>query len=149
MSQANPEMRNIAQQLIAYELKAGQFSGPKLMPGVLVCDRLRSHLVTLMGLGGFRALLSRAVMLAGTEMAWLHNLQIKTDGTFTGGEESGVKIDSKELIEGQVVLITRLLGLLVAFIGEKLTLGLVREVWPKLPVGKSNFNSEDRNEKTK
>jgi hypothetical protein len=37
------------------------------------------------------------------------------------------------MAEGSVVLVAQLLALLVAFIGENLTLRMVREVWPKLP----------------
>jgi hypothetical protein len=36
------------------------------------------------------------------------------------------------MTEGGVVLVAQLLGLLVAFVGERLTLKIVREVWPNL-----------------
>jgi len=45
--------------------------------------------------------------------------------------------------EGRVVLLAQLLGLLVAFIGEDLTLRLVREVWPKLSINDVNFGKGD------
>ena len=40
---------------------------------------------------------------------------------------------------GIVVVVAELLGLLVAFIGEKLTLQIVSDVWPKLPLTDLNF----------
>jgi hypothetical protein len=40
-----------------------------------------------------------------------------------------------------------LLGLLVAFIGEDLTLRLVREVWPKLSLNNLDFGKGYKNEK--
>jgi len=42
-----------------------------------------------------------------------------------------------------------LLGLLVTFVGEELTLRLVREVWPKLPLSNLDFGKGDKNEKPK
>ncbi len=42
------------------------------------------------------------------------------------------QLDPDELFEGGVVLVAHLLGLLVAFIGEGLTLHLMREIWPKV-----------------
>jgi hypothetical protein len=48
-----------------------------------------------------------------------------------------------------VVLLAQLLGLLVAFIGENLTLRLMREVWPKVPLNELDFASEGKYEKTK
>ena len=48
-----------------------------------------------------------------------------------------------------MVLVAQLLGLLVAFIGETLTLRLVREVWPKLPLNDLDFGRGDKNEKAK
>jgi hypothetical protein len=59
-------------------------------------------------------------------------VHIKTDGSFEGFDEFGAQVDPDEIFEGRVVLLAQLLGLLVAFIGENLTLRLVREVWPKL-----------------
>jgi hypothetical protein len=39
-------------------------------------------------------------------------------------------------------LLTHLFQLLVAFIGEKLTLQLVHESWPTLPANDLNFSDE-------
>jgi hypothetical protein len=46
-----------------------------------------------------------------------------------------------------VALLAQLLGLLVAFIGESLTLRLVREVWPPVTLGNLNASKDDKNEK--
>jgi hypothetical protein len=54
-----------------------------------------------------------------------------------------------KFLEGGVVLLAQLLGLLVAFIGENLTLRLVREVWPKVPLDDLDFGKGEKNEKTK
>ena len=41
------------------------------------------------------------------------------------------------------------LGLLVAFIGPNLTLRLVREIWPQIPLGDLDVDNGGKNEKTK
>jgi hypothetical protein len=46
-----------------------------------------------------------------------------------------------------VVMLAQLLGLLVAFIGENLTLHLVRDVWPKVRLDDVEFGTEGTNEK--
>jgi hypothetical protein len=48
--------------------------------------------------------------------------------------ELGAQHNSGELLEGGVVLVAQLLGLLVAFIGKDLTMGFVLEVWPEVPL---------------
>jgi hypothetical protein len=85
-----------------------------------------------MGSGGFRGLLSRALALANAEVKWLRVVHVKADGSLEGLDQLGTQLDADEVFEGGVVLLTRLLELLVAFIGEGLTLRLVTEVWPKL-----------------
>ena len=102
-----------------------------------------------MGNGGFRALLSRALALANAEVPWLRAVQVKADGSLEGLEELHAQLDPDEFFEGRVVLLAQLLGLLVAFIGENLTLRLVREVWPKVPLDDLDFGNGGKNEKAK
>ncbi len=42
-------------------------------------------------------------------------------------------VDRAALLDAGVILVAQLIGLLVAFIGEKLTLQLLLDIWPKLP----------------
>ena len=87
----------------------------------------------MLGNGGFHALLSRAFALANPEVPWLRTVHINADGSLEGLEELHAQLDRDELFDGGVVLVVpKLLGLLVAFIGENLTLRLMREVWPKV-----------------
>jgi hypothetical protein len=59
-----------------------------------------------------------------------------------------VQVDPEQLSKGSVVLVAQLLRLLVAFIGENLTLQLVREIWPKLSDNDLELGKGDKNEKT-
>jgi hypothetical protein len=132
-------MRNIAERLIAYEANGNKSSESKTPAAFQVCEKLRPHLATLMGNAGFRALLSRALALANTEVPWLRALHVRSDGFFEGLDELHAQLAPGEFFEGKVVLLAQLLGLLEAFIGESLTVRVVREVWPKLSVKDFDF----------
>lgn len=94
-----------------------------------------------MGSAGFHALLSRSLALANPEVPWLRAVQVKSDGSWEGLDDLETRVDPDEILEGCVVLLAQLLGLLVTFIGELLTLRLVREAWPKLPLDDFDFDS--------
>jgi hypothetical protein len=143
MSRATPQMRNLAGRLMAVEAKDNKSSDTIPPAAFHVCERLRPHLATLMGQGGFRAVLARALTVASAEVPRLATLQVKADGSLEGWDKPESQIKPKELTEGGVVLVAHLLGLLVAFIGENLTLTLVRDVWPKLPLDDFNFTEGD------
>ena len=114
------------------------------MTAVLVDERLRPHLSILMGKLGFRALISRALVLANAEVPWLRAVHVRTDGSLEGLDELAAQVGPEELFKGNVVLLAQFLGLLVTFVGEDLTLRLVRDVWPKLPLNDFGFGEGDK-----
>jgi hypothetical protein len=140
-------MRSFAKHLIDYETLRNKSSQAKLSPTFPVTEKLRPLLATLMGNGGFRALLSRALALAGAEVFWLHALHVNADGILEGVEASHARVDPAEFLEGKVVLLAQLLELLVAFIGMSLTLRLLSEVWPQLSLNDMDFSNGGDNEK--
>ena len=142
-------MGDFARRLVEYETSGNGFSRANLPAAFDVCEKLRPQLATLMGKEGYRALVARALALAGAEIPWLRAVQVKADGSLAGLEELQAQSDPDELFEGRVALVARLLGLLVAFIGEKLMLRLVCEVWPQVPLDDLDFGHGDENEKTK
>jgi hypothetical protein len=123
MNRATPKVRSLARDLIDND-------GSETLAADFVIEKLRPPLANLMGIGGFRALLLRALRLAGTEISWLGAVDVKADGTLEGLH---LQIDRGEFLEGRVVLLAHLLGLLVAFIGPALTSRLLAEIWPKFP----------------
>jgi hypothetical protein len=139
MSRATPKIRDFAERLIIYETRGNKSFETKTTAVFHVGEKLRPHLATLMGNLGFRALLSRALALANAEVPWLCAVRVKADGSLEGLDEVEAHVDPEEVFEGRVVLLAQLLGLLVAFIGENLTLRLVREVWPKLSFNDFDF----------
>src|SRR5476649_1720069 len=122
MNQVNPKVqnfavRNFALRLIAHEAKGGKSLGTEPTVAFPVVEKLRPHLATLMGTFGFRSLTSRSLALARTEVSWLGTIEIRADGSLPKLDELAAKIAPADIIEGRVVLLTQLLGLLVAFIG--------------------------------
>jgi len=137
-------MRDFAERLIAYETRGNKSSKTKTAAACLVIDKLRPQLATLMGNIGFRALLSRTLALANPEFPWLRAVRVKAEGSLEGLDELGTQVDPDDVFEGCAVLLAQILGLLVAFIGEDLTLRLVREVWPKLSLNNLDVGKGDR-----
>ena len=142
-------MRDFAKRLIAYETNGNKSSETKAAAVFLVGEKLRLHLTALMGNVGFRALLSRALALVNAEIPWLRAVHVKADGSLEGLDGLAAQVNPTEIFEGRVVLLAQLLGLLVTFIGEKLTLRLLHEVWPKVPLNDLDFGNGDKNENPK
>ena len=95
----------------------------------LVAEKLRRPLINLIGIGGFRSLVARALTLAKAQAPALDSLRIEPDGSLTGFSK-----DEAQIEEAGVTLIAQLLGLLVTFIGAGLMLALVRSAWQDLPI---------------
>ena len=142
-------MRDFAGRLIACESSGRTAAGFEASAAFPVPEKLRGPLTVLMGHGGFRALLSRALALATEEVRWLGEVRVNEDGTFEGVKVLQARIDPDEFHEGRVVLVAELLGLLIAFIGSNLTSRLVREIWPQLGLDDLELANGNKNENTK
>jgi hypothetical protein len=137
-------MRDFAGRLIALEATGSKSPGTTLPTAFRACEKLRPPLATLLGNAGFSALLSRALALATMEVKWLGVVTVDAGGALEGLAEPQATISPAESARGGVVLLAQLLGLLATFIGEDLTLRLVREVWPKLDADDPEFGKGSR-----
>jgi hypothetical protein len=122
---------HLAQRLLTYEAVAGENSEPAECAAFRVCERLRHPLITLAGVAGFRSLLSRALTKARAEAPSLSAVQVAEDGCVKGLGELASQTDKEQARDGGAILIAQLIGLLLTFIGEGLTLRLVQDVWPE------------------
>jgi hypothetical protein len=129
MRNTAPEIQDLARQLIAFEARSGGGHNSGLAPAIIVCDKLRVPLSKLSGLAAYTALLSRALTLAGTDVPALGALRVGDDGQLDGVEQFE-QTAGPASTEAGFVLVAILLGLLALFIGEPLTLHLVRDIWP-------------------
>lgn len=141
MNRASRQMRSFARHLRTHETLRNKSAVAKTPTAFHVTDRLRPHLATLMGNSGYQAFLSRALALASVEVSWLRAVHVNADGTLAGLEACHEHLKPAEFIEGEVVLLAHLLGLLVAFIGQSLTLRLVGDIWPQISLDDLGFGN--------
>jgi hypothetical protein len=134
-------IRDLARQLLTEEAAADKTSLTMESALLRVYDKLRSSLCALAGVVGFRSLASRALTLAKAEAPSLSAMQVTADGALQGLDETESHSDKHQAGDGEVILIAQLLGLLITFIGESLTLRLVQDAWPE--AGRENCNSGD------
>jgi hypothetical protein len=129
---APPEMRDLARCLLAFEAVASNTSEPAEFATLRVYEKLRQSLGAFAGVAGFQSLAFRALTQAKSEAPGLWAVKIAADGSLQGlGEiETQIDMDNNLAGEGGIILIARLLGLLRIFLGEALTLSLLRDSWP-------------------
>ena len=121
-------MRDLARRLLAASPTA---SGSQVDEAAVLIEKLRITLTKLAGPEGFISLLRRALALARAEVPSLQNVKIGADGRLEGFEEVVADRGAGGAGDEAAVAITaHLLGLLVIFIGEPLTLRLERAAWP-------------------
>jgi len=142
-------MRAFAKQLLALEMKANHHGTDADLPAIFrVCERLRTRVAVLSGVSGFRALLSRALTISNREVPWLKKFRAKADGSLEGIDEIKERLADEEIFQGGLVLVAELVGLMIAFIGEDLTVRLVREVWPDASLDDCESKQGIKNEQT-
>lgn len=136
MNRPSPAMQLLAERVIGWEKRAYKTaSSPKPVVAV-VCEKLRPGLGMLMGSGGFRILLTRALTRATLLEPSLRAAHVTSEGGLVI-ENGSTPLDHKKLEAASIALVAELLGLLAAFIGENLTIQFVREAWPRLLFNKN------------
>ena len=142
---SSPEMRDLAHRLLACEAVAGKTSEPMESKTLRVYEKLRQSLSAVAGVTSFYSLACRALVLAKSEASSLNAAQIAADGSLRdfGKFEPQIDIDKDRASEYQagergIILISRLLGLLLIFLGESLTLRLLRAKWPEAALNDRN-----------
>jgi hypothetical protein len=127
-----PQTRDLANRLVTYEVAASKTSEPAESAAPRVYEKLRMRLSALAGVAGFQSLAFRALTQARSDAPGLWAVEVAADGSLKGlgGSDPPLDIDNDSAGEGGVVLIARLLGLLLIFLGEALTLNLINDLWP-------------------
>jgi hypothetical protein len=132
-----PKMRDLADSLLAYEAFAEESSEYPDSATLRVYEKLRQGLGKFAGIAGFQSLASRALVLARTEAPGLSAVRVSTDGALQGLGEIEHQFDIDKIRagefpagEGGIILIARLLGMLLLFLGEPIMLRLLRTAWP-------------------
>ncbi len=102
-----------------------------------VYEKLRHSLTAITGVTSFQSLACRALVMAKLEDYSLAAVQIAEDGSLLGFNDYDLQIETHkgrtkeyQSSERGSMLIARLLNLLHIFLGEALTLRLLRNAWP-------------------
>ena len=127
---AGPEMLDLAHRLLVYEASAGNGSEAGELATVRVYEKLRRSLIEFVGEAGFQSLESRALTLARPESSGSGAAGHGTSWSGAGKIEADFHMDKEWAGEVGILLIGHLLGLLRMFLGEALTLRLLRNAWP-------------------
>jgi hypothetical protein len=144
MSTTPPAIQKLARQLLA-GTSAGVESSGDAHQIVRTCEKLRAPLSKFAGAAGFASLLSRALALAKRQAPALEGLWVLADGTLMGFNEIPQDLPAADATrQGGIILVTELLGLLVMFIGEPLTLSLVHEAWPHASIETPTPRTEEK-----
>lgn len=121
-------MRDLSRRLLAASQSA---SDSHLHDATVVSEKLRIPLTRFAGAEGFASLLRRALVLAGAEVPSLQSVKVGSEGRLEGFEQLAADTSTAGSgSEAAVAITSHLLSLLSTFIGEPLTLRLIREAWP-------------------
>jgi len=138
----SPNMRDLAQRLLTYEAAEDKSSRPMGSATLCTYERLRQCLVAFTGVAGFQAIAARALVLAQAEDHNLCAVQVTAEGTLQGLGNIELQASLNKDLAGnymagedlpgaaRAILIAQILGLLLTFLGEALTLSLLRNAWP-------------------
>lgn len=140
MRQATPQLRELSRRLFAREAKKPRGPGAPAEAMAASCRRLHGRLDPLIGAGGFRALLARALHLAAKEFPWLDAVRVEEHPSceLKGLREAAKGLEASQVNEGFALVLANVIWLLVTFIGHDIAFGLVQEVWP----GEETFSAE-------
>ena len=131
-NRALAKRRDLARRFLTYETAVGPFQTGRDTPAFRACEKLRGPLSKLVGGAGFHSLLSRALTLAEAKAPCLRSFKVEPDGSLAAAPDANAQIDARAVAEGEIVLVSQLLGLLETFIGPALTLQVLRGIWPKM-----------------
>jgi hypothetical protein len=127
MTPTNRSMRDLATRL----LTNASGSDNDTPAAAQVLERLDAVLAHIAGQSGSCSLLERALALAQADAPTLNAFRIGP-GPFRSSEWKIMQSGPLDAKSDQVILVTHVLELLRTFIGERLTLQLVKEAWPDL-----------------
>ena len=139
MTTATPSQHAVAQWLLTAEGVDAERRLAAPAAAERVFGKLSQRLAQLITLVGSDALLARAVHLSRAEFPFLDGAQTtpSADGLTLRLRESAEGVESSQAAEAFEAVLAILIALLISFVGEDLTLRVLREVWPELPMPQS------------
>jgi hypothetical protein len=145
MEEVSPVAQELARRLLAHE--AGARQRPEELAAAIerIHRRLCQTLAQLIGPAGFNALFARALHLAQATSPAL--VRVTADEQVAiglqGAREFAIAHDSFTVQTGFVSILAHFIGLLIRFVGEELTVHLIREAWPGFRSGAVSGTNAD------
>jgi hypothetical protein len=127
----------LARRVLSIEAAGRRANDAHVHEAVRVCQKIGISLIRFAGADGWASLLRRSLALAREDVPSLGQITLKPDGSMDGLEALAAQ-DAQSGVEAGAAIIAHLLGLLVTFIGEPLTLRLLRESWPGVSLDETN-----------
>jgi hypothetical protein len=140
-----PAQRDLALWLLEAEMGDAREPEALLDAAERVCQKLCRRLTRLITVIGYQALLARALHLAKGEFPLLDEVRAGAtdDACFDGLRAKTKGVDPVMLRAALTTVLASVIGLLTTFIGEDLTLRLVRDVWPDAPSVEMNLGQTE------
>ncbi len=138
LSLAEPAHRYVARWLLDCEMR-GVAVAAGLNPPVAalerICQKFFGRLQKVASLAACQSLLSRALHIPRAEFGFLDGIRVGI-GAASLVDGVGASLDGLDPLyvrAGVEEVLGTLIGLLTSLIGQDLTFGMLREVWPELP----------------
>jgi hypothetical protein len=142
---ANPAHQELAGWLLAREIGERDGLDAELEAAELVCRKLSRRLAKLVTPAGCRAVLARGLHLARAEFPFLEGVRVGSspEVCLEGLRESAEGVEPVQARAGLALALASVVGLLATFIGDELTLRLVRDVWPDARLGETDPGTQE------
>ncbi len=127
MIEPRPSVTRFANAVVRAERARSGGHGSDVVQRVMM--RIHAELGKVLGPAGVDVLLARSVVLARRPRPVLAGITAGPGGTLAGLDAAG--LPAAELQEGAEAIVAHFIELLVTLVGEDLTMGLVRNVWPE------------------
>jgi hypothetical protein len=137
-------MHALALRLLRHEAHRGEDLTAVLDAAERCYGKLCTVLAQLVGVSGCQALLGRALRIATLEHPRLGSARSASEplGSIDGLRDSLRTVTPMEASDSLATVLASLMWLLATFIGDDLTLRLLRDVWPDVSLGVAGGEEE-------
>lgn len=126
---AEESMHDIVKRLVEREAWDHPDSAGLAKATLNICRAVRPHLVDIMGTGGFRFMMVRALGMLSTQSKSVQNtlLKVNDEGCLVCQDESALDSTSQAAV---ITVLSNFFDLLSSYIGSNLVLRLIHQAWP-------------------
>jgi hypothetical protein len=142
---ATPAHQDLARWLLAREMGDRADRADPVGAAESACRKLSECVARLVTVVAFQALLARALHLARAEFPSLAGVRPgpSPDACLEGLSERLEGVEPARATEALAAVLANLLGLLATFIGDDITLRVVRDAWPDARLGGADAAAEE------